>query len=52
MLVFALGLAVVAMGCSAQEAPFVDNGAAYDKASVMKLAEGVDTAKTCHYAEQ
>lgn len=45
MLVFALGLAVVVMGCSAQEAPFVDDAAAYDQASVMKLAEGVDTAE-------
>jgi hypothetical protein len=45
MLVLVLGLALVLTGCSAQEAPFVDGGATYDKTSVMKLAEGVDTAR-------
>jgi hypothetical protein len=45
MLVLVLGLALVLTGCSEQEAPFVDGGATYDKTSVMKLAEGVDTAK-------
>lgn len=45
MLVLVLGLAVILAGCSAKEAPFVDSGATYDKTSVMKLAEGVDTAK-------
>jgi hypothetical protein len=44
-LMLVLGLTVLLMGCSAKGAPFVDSGASYDKASVMKLAAGVDTAK-------
>ena len=44
-LVLVLGLTVFVMGCSAKGAPFVDGGASYDKASVMKLAAQVDTAK-------
>lgn len=43
LLVLALAVFVVVAGCSPKGPTFVDADASYDQASVMKLAESVDT---------
>jgi len=43
-LVLILVFSALLAGCSARGPAFVDSGASYNKASVMKLAEGIDTS--------